>query len=400
MKTTLIRHPLIYRTETRRFSEGNVLIRNGRIAALAFGQSIPLSIEASADEPVEVIDATGLLLLPGLVDVHTHGRAGGDFGTADRALMTRMAESYLRSGVTTVLPTLASAPLTELYTAIERIEALSADAKVADGHLPHIAGVHIEGRYLNIKKRGAHAPELLAPLDPDELAGLLDRITGARHISAALELDESGAFLDRALSMGATVALGHSNADYATAADLIARGVTGMTHLFNAMPPLHHRDGGAVAAGLLSESAFCELICDGFHIAPEMVRLAARLAGERLVLITDSMEATGCPDGEYSIAGMPVTVKDGKARTHDGAIAGSTLSLWQAIENLCDFAGVPFGDALYAATMAPACEVGLASELGSIDLGKRADLLLCTGRAVGPDRPTVSRIMCGGVWVD
>ena len=123
-----------------------------------------------------------------------------------------------------------------------------------------------------------------------------------------------------------------------------------------------------------------------------MVDLAYRLAGERLVLITDSMEATGCPDGEYRIAGNPVTVKDGKARTHDGAIAGSTLTMWQAVQNLCDFAGASFENAIYAATMAPTLEVGLANEIGSIDVGKRADLLVL-GESLAIDR-----IMCGGFW--
>jgi N-acetylglucosamine-6-phosphate deacetylase len=134
------------------------------------------------------------------------------------------------------------------------------------------------------------------------------------------------------------------------------------------------------------------MICDGFHIAPHMVKLAYRLAGDRLTLITDSMEATGCPDGEYSIAGNPVTVKDGKARTHDGAIAGSTLSLWEAVRNLQSFAGASIEEAIYAATMAPAREIGLEREIGSIEIGKRADLLVLD------DRDTVSRILCGGWW--
>jgi N-acetylglucosamine-6-phosphate deacetylase len=135
------------------------------------------------------------------------------------------------------------------------------------------------------------------------------------------------------------------------------------------------------------------MICDGFHIAPHMVKLAYRLAGKRLTLITDSMEATGCADGEYSIAGNPVTVKDGKARTHDGAIAGSTLSMWEAVQNLSDFADIPFADAVYAATMAPALEIGLEDEIGSIEIGKRADLLL-----LNADATAIDRILCGGEW--
>ncbi len=391
MNDCLIRHARIYRTATRSCSEGDVWVCGGRIAAVSEGRALTLPAAAAACTPV--FEAEGRMLLPGLVDVHTHGRAGGDFGSADDALLDRMATSYLASGVTTVLPTLASAPLDELHAAIDRLSVLSARATASEGQLPYIAGVHLEGRYLNPEKRGAHAPELLAPLDPDELEALLAEMDGVSHISAALELDTNGSFLERALRLGATVGLGHTSATYKEVTALIGRGVTAMTHLFNAMPPLHHRDGGAVAAGLLSRTAFCELICDGFHIAPEMVKLAYAMAGERLVLITDSMEATGCPDGEYRIAGMPVTVRDGKARTHDGAIAGSTLSMWQAVLNLRDFADISFEEALYAATMAPAREVGLDGEVGSIEVGKRADLLLLDNWL------SIGRIMCGGRWV-
>ncbi len=388
MDRIVIRNARVYRTETRSFVEGEVAITDGRIVAVSEREALSHPFE-NADF-VE-INAAGHMLIPGLVDVHTHGRAGSDWGTAAGDDLARTAASYLRSGVTTVLPTLASAPLDELYAAVDRINRLP--GAVTDP-LPYIAGIHLEGRYLNLAKRGAHSPDLLAPLDPDELESILSRIHGARHISAALELDESGDFLRHALALGATVSLGHSAADYQTTVALIGRGVTAMTHLFNAMPALHHRDGGAVAAGLLSGTAFCELICDGFHIAPEMVKLAYALARERLVLITDSMEATGCPDGEYRIAGMPVTVKDGKARTHDGAIAGSTLSMWQAVLNLRDFAEISFEDALYAATMAPAREVALDAEVGSITVGKRADLLLLDNWL------SIGRIMCGGAWVN
>ena len=386
MNTCFIINARIFDTPTRGFFNGSMLIENGRITALSRGESL------TAPEGTPVYDAEGRMVVPGMVDVHTHGRAGGDFTTADAALMSRMAESYLDSGVTTVMPTLASAPLPALEHAIDRINALRAEADASEGKLARIAGTHLEGRYLNVKRRGAHAADLLMAPDAREVESLLTRMEGAKHVSAALELNEDGDFLRRALSLGATVSLGHTDADYNTAVDLIGKGVTALTHTFNAMPPLHHRDGGVVAAGLLSDTALCEMICDGFHISPHMVKLAYRLAGERLVLITDSMEATGCADGEYQIAGNPVTVKDGKARTHDGAIAGSTLTMWQAIQNLSDYAGIPFEDALYAATMAPALEIGLDSEIGSLEVGKRADLLVLDNWL------TIGRIMCGGWW--
>ena len=389
MKTVYIKNAMIYRTPRRVFSMGDILVSDGRI--LAVSEDMPLDEAVLATVEVEeTIDAKGRMVIPGFVDVHTHGRAGGDFATADEDTMRVMAESYLASGVTTVLPTLASAPLDDMKDGIGRI------GKVAEetgcGKMTRFAGVHIEGRYLSPAKRGAHAPHLLSALDPHELADLLSRIHGIKHISAALELEGGEAFLAMAKEKGATVGLGHTSATYAQAMALIEQGVTSMTHLYNAMPPLHHRDGGAVCAGLLSPDVYCELICDGFHIAPEMVKLAYTLKGDHLVLITDSMEATGCADGEYAIAGMPVTVKDGKARTGDGAIAGSTLSMWEAVRNLRDFAGISLGKAVYAATMAPAKQVGLDAEIGSLDTGKLADLILLDGDL------GVGRVMCGGVW--
>ncbi len=393
MNTTLIRNARIYHTDLRAFVPGEMLIRDGRIAAISSGESLPLPPD---HEGLDSYDAKGRAVIPGLVDVHTHGRVCGDFVTADGEQLTRTLSSYLRSGVTTVLPTLASAPLDTWYQAIDRIMAMAEDPAPASP-LPHIGGIHLEGRYLNPQKRGAHAPTLLSSLDPSEPDGLLSRIKGARHITAAFELPGGEAFLRIVLSLGATAGLGHTAADHATAAHLIECGVTSMTHLFNAMPPLHHRDGGTVAAGLLSPSVFCELICDGVHIAPEMVKLAYALARERVVLITDSMEATGAPDGAYSIAGMPVTVKDGRAITSDGAIAGSTLSLLQAVGNLCSFAGVSFEDAVYAATMAPALSVGIADTVGSLEVGKRADLLVLEKT---DHHPALHRILCGGAWID
>lgn len=389
MNNCLIHNALVYNSTMRDFYYGSILVIKGKIAILYRGDV------TSAPEGVELYDAESRKVIPGLVDIHTHGRVGGDFNTADAAAMSRMAESYLDGGVTTVMPTLASAPVEDLERSIDLINALRAETAASEGRQAHVAGTHLEGRYLNVKRRGAHAADLLVNPNAAELEGLLTRMEGARHISAALEQEGGEEFLARALALGATVSLGHSDANFDTASALIAKGVTGMTHLFNAMPPLHHRDGGAVAAGLLSDTAYCELICDGYHIAPHMVKLAFRLAGRRLTLITDSMEATGCPDGEYSIAGNPVTVKDGKARTHDGAIAGSTLTLWEAVQNLREFAGATLEEAVYAATMAPALEAGLDAEVGSIEINKRADLLI-----LDREDKRIDRILCGGWWHD
>lgn len=362
---TFIKNARIYDTDARDFFCGGLLIADDKIAAIVRdGDAIP----AYDSE----IDAKGGLLLPGLVDVHTHGRAGYDFNTASKDGMLKMAESYLRSGVTTLLPTLASAPFEDLCTASDIITELSGTEEASC-----FAGVHLEGRYLNPAKRGAHAEHLLAPLDASELGKLLAHMPAPCHVSAALELDGDGSFAQAAISHGATLGLAHSGADTAQARLAIERGATSFTHLFNAMPALHHRAGGAACVALTTGGAYAELICDGMHICPEMVKMAYLCKGdEELVLITDSMEATGCADGEYAIAGMKVIVSGGKALTTDGALAGSTLSLLDGVKNLARFADIPFATALRCATYTPARMVGIDGEVGSLKVGLRADIII------------------------
>jgi len=356
----------IYDSDKKVFAAGSLLTDGELVREVCFGE---FSKDAEFDEK---IDLEGAYLAPGLIDVHTHGRAGGDFVNADAIVIAEMCHSYLKNGVTSVMPTLASATLDELEAAIDKIYVVNNHAKT------NVVGVHLEGRYLNPSKRGAHAERLLSRLYAYEIYGLAKRMrsTGAAHVSAALELDSDGEFTKAAIKCGATVGLAHTNATYAEATLAIERGARSLTHLFNTMPPLHHRDGGAVAAGLLDERVFCEIIADGFHISPEMVKLAYKMKKDKLVLITDSMEATGMPDGEYSIAGLPVTVKDGKARTHEGAIAGSTLELIDGVKNLASFADISFAEALYNATMAPAKMIGVDGIVGSLEKGKTANMLV------------------------
>ena len=376
----LIKNVNVYHSGSMRFVPGALHVSDGLITGVyAEGEALPALPDA------QIVDGGGCYLAPGLVDTHTHGIAGGDFISASQEKMTEMARAYLRGGVTSVMPTLASAPLDDMVAAVKRISEMMHTGT----DLGVFRGVHLEGRYLNAAKRGAHAPALLASLEAKELDTLIGEAKGAVHVSAAFELDEDGAFAARALSLGATLGLAHTTATYAQAKLAISRGVNNFTHLFNAMPPLHHRDGGAVCAAFDSD-AFAELIVDGVHVSPEMVALAYRNKKQQLVLITDSMEATDCADGEYSIAGMPVTVKDGKAVTHDGAIAGSTLHLLDGVKNLAAFAGIPFEHALYAATAAPAKAMGLDGMIGELSVGKRADMLLLDADY------NVCRVFCGG----
>ena len=311
-----------------------------------------------------VIETDGMTVLPGLVDVHTHGRAGVDFGTATAEQMAAVKRDYARHGVTAVFATLASGTEEEWHRAIAAIQACGFD------------GIHLEGNYLNPAKKGAHAPALIVSLDADKLASFLDEIHIPCHISAAFELDRDGSFAACALQHGATLGLAHTAATAEETRTAIARGVTSFTHLYKAMPPLHHREGGPVAVAFLG-GGYGELIADGMHVCPDMITLAYRCLGkDKTVLITDSMEGTGCPDGEYHIAGMPVSLKNGRAVTPDGALAGSTLDLWDGVKNLMRFADIPLETAIACATVNPARMVGIDGKVGSIDAGKRADLLL------------------------
>lgn len=352
----------IYNSNTCEFVKGSVTVNGetGMIDEVCYG-----------DVSTDGIDLEGKLLIPGLVDVHTHGRNGYDFSTATKEQMEIMAKGYLSKGVTTVMPTLASAPMENLENASDTINELKKEKVGA-----RFAGVHLEGRYLNVSKRGAHHPDLIVAPDGEELKSLIGRMKTPCHISAALELDEDGSFARAAIESGATLGLGHTGATAKQALEIYEKYKVSFTHTYNAMTPLHHREAGVVGAALLCDG-YCELICDGLHICPEIVALTYKVKGNKqTVLITDSMEATGHGDGEYKIAGMKVIVKDGKAVTTDGALAGSTLELADGIRNLVRFAGITLEEALPCATFNPAAAMGIENECGSIEKGKRADLLI------------------------
>ncbi len=373
----------IYDSAAGEFIPGTMTVADGRITSVTHGELSPTARVT--------VSLGGRRVAPGLIDVHTHGRAGYDFSTADEAGMRAMAASYLASGVTSLMPTLASAPTDALSASSAMI------ARLRDGGTggARFLGTHLEGRYLNPAKRGAHAPELIAPLDGDELERVVFRMCPPPvHVSAAFELDADGAFLARIGQLGGTAGLAHTAATFDEAMLALDRGLTSFTHLFNTMPPLHHRDPGPICAGLTTD-AYVELICDGLHLHPRMVRLAYRAKRRgRFVLITDSMEATGAGDGEYSIAGQPVTVKNGKALTHDGALAGSTLSLFDAVCNLAAFADIPFGEALLCATRAPADMLGV-DHVGDLLPGRLADFLVLDDGEV----TAIDEIWLGGARV-
>ena len=383
---TLFQNGFVYSTAERIFQKADLLAKDGVIADPAYTGALP--------DGCEVVDCAGRFLLPGMVDVHTHGRSGYDFNSVDDAAVKALRRSYAKAGTTTLMATLASAPMESLLNSIAHI---GENRERSEG-MATIAGIHLEGRYLNPKRRGAHATELLFPLDAAELEKLMrEMLPLPVHVSCAPELEGGETFVKTAVRMGATVGMAHSDATWDEAMRAVEWGVTSFTHTFNAMKPVHHREPGNAAASLMCDAAWSELICDGEHIHPAMIALAARVKpAEKLVLITDSMEAAAMPDGEYGIAGLPVIVKNGRAVNSDGALAGSTLDLFRGLTNFMKFTGTSLEDALPAATSNPAEMVGIADVCGSLSAGRRADIVMIEDRLA----PAIESVWVTGKKID
>ena len=313
-------------------------------------------------------DARGSYIIPGLVDIHTHGALGADAADAESAGLTKMSRWYAARGVTSWCPTIVSLP----GEATERAAAVIG-AFVPDGGAK-VAGIHMEGPFLSREKRGAHEGSCLIPPD----LSLFERVNAAsggivRLITLAPELPGAAAFI-AAVKDRCTVSLGHTAADYDTAMAAFDAGASHVTHLYNGMPPLHHRAPSLIAAAADS-GASAELIADGVHVHPAAVRLAFRIFGKKTVLVSDSLRCAGMPEGEYGLGGRAVEVKNGAAYVMGtDTLAGSCVSLTEALRRCVAF-GVPAEAAVYAATAAPAAVIDRTG-IGALAPGRWADLVV------------------------
>lgn len=353
---------------------GSVLVEEGRIAGVFDAGKQP------PETDLERIDASGMLLVPGFIDLHVHGGGGVDMmdASTDKEAVDRMSRYHAAHGTTSFLPTTMTAGRDEVLSAIGGVKASTRNGTGG----AQVLGIHLEGPFLNPKRCGAQNPEAMRLPTREEIQAYLEAAGGLiKLITLAPEQGDALELIGYLRDNGVTVSIGHSDADAATVKKAVKAGATHVTHLFNGMSPLHHREPGVAGSALVTDELSVELICDGLHLHPDVISMVYRVKPhDRIVLVTDSIEAAGCPDGDYELGGLPIIVKAGKAVLKNGGnLAGSCLTTGQALKNTMAFTGLPLEKILPGLTINPAKQIGADSRKGSIEIGKDADLVLLDG---------------------
>ena len=341
---------------------GDVEVVDGRIAGFGLGSANGRGIAT-----------------PGFVDLQVNGFGGVDLLEADAGGYARAGEALLQTGVTAYLPTFITAAEDHLVDALRGVP--------TNGARPRIIGVHLEGPFLAPRRLGTHPPSARRDPDPDLLLRLLDA-GPVRLMTLAPELPGADALIELLRERRVTVSCGHSDATAEQANEAFDHGVQTVTHLFNAMRPFRHRDPGIAGAALAREDVVVQIILDGIHLAPETARFVWRAASGRVALVTDAVAGAGQDDGSYRLGGFDVEVRNGVARGPDGQLAGSALTMIEAVRNLHAL-GIPLADAVGAASAVPAGVIG-ADGVGSLAAGRPADVVVLS------DELEVDRVFVGG----
>ena len=334
-----------------------------------FGQVLPQNV------PDGAIDLQGTTVIPGLVEIHSHGNSGADFSDGDYEGLKRMAAFYVQHGVTSFAP----ASMTLPYEVLEKAFATALQLRNEKPKgLSVLRGIQMEGPYFSYKKRGAQNPDYLKKPDFEGFQKLWAGCEGlVKIVDVAPELEGAKEFTEQASKL-CTVSVAHTDSDYDHAKAVFDAGATHLTHLYNAMPAISHRAPGVIPAAVENPKVRAELICDGYHVHPASVRLAfSMFGGERMCLISDSGRCAGMPEGtQFQLGGQDCWLRDGVAKLADGTIACSATNMWKCLQNVISW-GVKEEDAVRAATYNPACAIGADKEVGTIETGKAADFLVC-----------------------
>lgn len=324
--------------------------------------------EAKAYSFEETIDAGGRYISPGFIDIHTHGCAGADAMDIDESALDIMRSSMVKSGVTAFLPTTMTMPFEIVASALMKIK--NAMKKNLGAQ---VLGCHLEGPFISADFKGAQDKKFIIKPDIQVIGDFLDTI---KMITLAPEMPDSLTFIQRLSGLGIVVAIGHSSASYEQAIEAIHCGASHVTHTFNAMVGMNHRKPGIIGA-LVDSEATCDLISDNIHLHPATQRMLLKLKGaDKIILITDSMRASLMADGQYDLGGQSVHVKDGQARLADGTIAGSVLTMNNALRNFQRVSNMPIPKLVELATANPARKLNIYKQKGSIQIGKDADLVI------------------------
>jgi len=368
-----------------------LFVEDGRITEIS---SVSKTEVAARTRLVDFGDA---VLAPGFFDIHIHGGAGLDLMRASASDLPRLGKFLASHGVTRYFPTTVAAPLDAIYTALGHLaDAIESAEKTTAGTGDEVQarplGIHLEGPFLSHKRRGVHPAENLV----EPTLGIFDKLWQAarghvRMMTIAPEIPGAMGVIPEAARRGVCVSIGHSDAEMPIARDAVAAGARHATHTFNAMRPLDHRDPGIIGEVLSDDRITADLIADGIHVAPAVVKLFLQAKGpERAVLITDAISATGMPDGRYQLGPILVDVKDGKC-TSNGSLAGSVLTMDRAVRNVTQFSNWSLRDAVRAASLNPARAVGMAENFGVLATGCRADFTV-----LSPNGEVIKTIV-GGV---